>query len=106
MKGAGQFKVTKRGFGGQGITFALGRKVLTREINGTLHGERKWHRANEETRTASYNGRISFVGRSGELDFTYAGERQVCFESRLGSTHIRDCEFGYLRIDPVLGLIS
>ncbi|GBN76352.1 hypothetical protein AVEN_172625-1 [Araneus ventricosus] len=55
-------------------------------------GRKECHLANEDP-DQYINGRISFVGRSGELDFTYAGERQVCFESRLGSTPIRDCEF-------------
>ncbi|GBM41610.1 hypothetical protein AVEN_196219-1 [Araneus ventricosus] len=55
-------------------------------------GRKECHLANEDS-DQYINGRISFVGRSGELDFTDAGERQVCFESRLGSTPIRDCEF-------------
>ncbi|GBM13511.1 hypothetical protein AVEN_82783-1 [Araneus ventricosus] len=78
MKGAGQFKVTKRGFDGRWITFAFVGKVLTREINVGLFagGRKECHLANEDP-DQYINGRISFVGSSWELDLTYAGERQV-----------------------------
>ncbi|GBM15306.1 hypothetical protein AVEN_210936-1 [Araneus ventricosus] len=39
-------------------------------------GRKECHLANEDP-DQYINGRISFVGKSGELDFTYAGERQV-----------------------------
>ncbi|GBN21766.1 hypothetical protein AVEN_155628-1 [Araneus ventricosus] len=55
MKGAGQFKVTERGFDGRWITFAFVGKVLTREINVGLFagGKKECHLANEETRIST-----------------------------------------------------
>ncbi|GBM90933.1 hypothetical protein AVEN_104079-1 [Araneus ventricosus] len=93
MKGTGQIKVTKRGFDGQGITFAFVGKVLTREINVGLFagGRKECHLANEETR---YIKRADFVCRGVE-SWTSPTLVSVTFgfESRLGSAPLRDCEF-------------
>ncbi|GBM91275.1 hypothetical protein AVEN_24783-1 [Araneus ventricosus] len=95
MKGTGQIKVRKRGFDGQGITFAFVGKVLTREINvGPFAGGREeWHLANEETRISTQTGGFRLSGGVESWTSPTLVSVKFCFESRLGSTPIRDCEF-------------